>query len=124
MPKTSWHNLGTGVYWCFIIVLEAGQNIKRAVRFKMKKILFLFGLIILGGCTDPSTGRDSLGNIWPGEYSRAESMGGNKYFVEAQQRIVAIRGAKSECARMGKTAEIISVDAPENAYVMAIFTCD
>ena len=90
----------------------------------MKKILFLFGLIILGGCTDPTTGRDALGNIFVGNHSKAESMGGNKYFVEAHTRYDAINGAKSECALMGKSTTIETVDAPEGQYVMAIFTCN
>tara|TARA_B110000003_G_scaffold222305_1_gene222452 strand:+ start:258 stop:440 length:183 start_codon:yes stop_codon:yes gene_type:complete len=59
-----------------------------------------------------------------GQHSKAESMGGNKYFVEAHSRYDAINGAKSECALMGKSATIEKVDAAEGQYVMAIFTCD
>ena len=90
----------------------------------MKKFSILIAVLFLSGCVDPTTGRDPFGGIMAGSHSKAESMGGGKYFVEAHSRYDAINGAKSECASMGKSAIIESVDAPEGQFVMAIFTCN
>ena len=84
--------------------------------------MIIFGLALLNGCVDPTTGRDTFGNIMPGDYATAVKIGQNKYYVEANFQKDAIRGARETCAGKGQEVEVISIDN-SGKWPTVMFSC-
>jgi hypothetical protein len=90
----------------------------------VKKFLIILILLPLYGCADPETGRDVFGNLSWGTASKPVQIGENKYYTEMWKREVGVKRAQSFCSSLGKSLEVIKIDAPEKADMMLTFSCN